>query len=411
MYGDNPRQIDCFLHFINRVVEPLSYLKDEKQAQEFLDISRQWVGDMTGPIFKKTPAAMVPEIELYSKYRLKTRVVCFFYGKADYKEEIRFLRMAARTLSPRSSLRVGIITDPKVIKRLRKSKGGAKYFPEVGLSSCALRRYDGEYSVLDLSAATEKLNFQRWINLKSKKALDTLDHETLEVQSNLGMSMFLVFVDGSVKSQKAIEEIQKIQPKYGHILGFYIAHNDDWSHTKRLLGITWEDLPAMAFNMLDKTAIPYPQDKQIDADILFPWFDAILTGQDSESVKQDNFQRTIQDHDIEKLLRATTKTDRSNFTHYTLEEGYETIAFLYTTEVENPDQRADAKEFNAFADMVLNPELLNLGKKVRIASYDTNANAFPDGIEFTQSFPQIYYFPSFSKSTPFERYLGQIETA
>lgn len=65
---------------------------------------------------------------------------------------------------------------------------------------------------------------------------------------------------------------------------------------KRVLGITWDDLPAMAFNMLDQRVLPFPKDKQIDKDVLFTWFDDVLTGK--LQPKESGFQKDIVDKDI-----------------------------------------------------------------------------------------------------------------
>ena len=47
---------------------------------------------MKGPIFKNTPKSMIPDLESYSSLRLKTRVMCLFYGKDEFKHEIKELR-------------------------------------------------------------------------------------------------------------------------------------------------------------------------------------------------------------------------------------------------------------------------------------------------------------------------------
>ena len=61
-------------------------------------------------------------------------------------------------------------------------------------------------------------------------------------------------------------------------MSLYAADNKRWSHLKRYLGITWDTLPAMAFNNLDRTVIPYPKEKEIARDVLFEWFDSVLKG-------------------------------------------------------------------------------------------------------------------------------------
>jgi len=49
--------------------------------------------------------------------------------------------------------------------------------------------------------------------------------------------MFLVFVDFkdpevARRSQRAIEELEKIQPKYKDLFGFFYADNKTWWHRK-----------------------------------------------------------------------------------------------------------------------------------------------------------------------------------
>jgi hypothetical protein len=63
------------------------------------------------------------------------------------------------------------------------------------LSSCAIQRYDNEIFVFELTGNTNKINFVEWVSKNSKKSLEMLDGESLLVNQNLGMSMFLVFID------------------------------------------------------------------------------------------------------------------------------------------------------------------------------------------------------------------------
>lgn len=288
------------------------------------------------------PAKLLPGDDTYSQYRLKTRMVCFFYDKDEYKDEIKNLKKAARGLAHRGNLRIGLVTDSNMIKRLKK-RHSVRYFPELGYSSCALRRYDGEYKVYDVSDATHSSALFAWVNYNSKKHVDLLDNEALQVQQAIGTSMFVAFVDLESKnyaeaSQDAIEVLKQIQPRYGHLFGFFYAENEKWGHLKRILGITWDELPALAFNMLDQTVIAYPRNKPIDQDSLTQWFDGIVTGRDQESVKFKEEHRIVKDFDIQKQsLPDTIITDRSNFTEYALEEGYDTLVLLYTTEKVDQD--------------------------------------------------------------------------
>lgn len=70
-----------------------------------------------------------------------TRVVAFFYDKKEYKDEIRILSDTARHLSNRFNLRVGVVTDQRLVTKMKKTH--PELFLEVGMSVMVLRRYDG----------------------------------------------------------------------------------------------------------------------------------------------------------------------------------------------------------------------------------------------------------------------------
>jgi hypothetical protein len=88
----------------------------------FLNTSNehQWSGDLNGPLFKKAAADKIPILENYADLTFKTRVVCFFFDKGEYKEDIQRLRDDARKLALRSNLRIAQVTDNKMIKRMKK---------------------------------------------------------------------------------------------------------------------------------------------------------------------------------------------------------------------------------------------------------------------------------------------------
>lgn len=69
-------------------------------------------------------------------------------------------------------------------------------------------------------------------------------------------------------------------PKYSHILGFFYVNNTMMWQRKRVLGVTWDELPAMAFNMLTDVSkvMPYPRGREISKVALFDFFDDLFTG-------------------------------------------------------------------------------------------------------------------------------------
>lgn len=98
--------------------------------------------------------------------------------------------------------------------------------------------------------------------------------------------MFLTFVDFenqqySSSCYQALEVLKEVAPKYSHILGFFYVNNTVMLPRKRILGITWDELPSMAFNFLggdSSRIIPYPRGAEISKVALFDFFDEIFTG-------------------------------------------------------------------------------------------------------------------------------------
>ena len=67
-----------------------------------------------------------------------TRVVAFFFGKDEYKDEINDLKRVAEHLSNRVNLRIAIVTDTHLISKLKKKH--EHLFFQVGMSSMVLVR-------------------------------------------------------------------------------------------------------------------------------------------------------------------------------------------------------------------------------------------------------------------------------
>ena len=106
---------------------------------------------------------------LVSEAGFNTRVVAFFYDKTEYKEEIKQLKRTAAYLAQRFNLRIGIVTDQKLVNRMHASHN--YLFPEFSKSVMVLRRYDGAIEKLDLSDS-QTGDYAFWISHKSTKLVD-----------------------------------------------------------------------------------------------------------------------------------------------------------------------------------------------------------------------------------------------
>lgn len=74
-------------------------------------------------------------------------------------------------------------------------------------------------------------------------------------------------------------------------MGFLYVNNTVFYQRKRVLGVTWDELPSMAFNMIDSRVIPYPRGKTIEKDVVFNWFDNILKGK--VELKTTGFNKVV----------------------------------------------------------------------------------------------------------------------
>lgn len=75
--------------------------------------------------------------------------MAFLFDTDEYSEELKNLKNAGRLSAKREELRIGLVTDKKLIKKY-KAKYGSTWFPEVTYSTIILKRYDGQITHYDL---------------------------------------------------------------------------------------------------------------------------------------------------------------------------------------------------------------------------------------------------------------------
>jgi hypothetical protein len=98
-----------------------------------------------------------------------------------------------------------------------------------------------------------------------------------------GKNMLLIFVDFDSPDQKvvkasreAIAILEKVAPWFEtQFKAFYVP---DKRIEKRLLGVTWETMPSMAFNSQDQQVLPYPKGRAITEDSVKDWLKSIAKG-------------------------------------------------------------------------------------------------------------------------------------
>lgn len=76
-------------------------------------------------------------------------------------------------MSQRPNLRTAIVTNVKLIKKLKQTH--PSWFFNVGYSVLLLRRYDGEHAKLDLTSADLQIDIPKWVSTKSTGLVDELN--------------------------------------------------------------------------------------------------------------------------------------------------------------------------------------------------------------------------------------------
>lgn len=129
--------------------------------------------------------------------------------------------------------------------------------------------------------------------------------------------MFLAFVNFDDEryakdSYNAVEVLREIAPKYIHLVSFFYVNNTYFWQRKRTLGVTWDELPAMAFNMLGdhSKVMPYPRGREISKNSMFEFFDNLFTGRNGNNeeiyMPPTDFSKIKNDTEIETVYLNKT---------------------------------------------------------------------------------------------------------
>lgn len=249
---DGGANIRVFLNFINRIMNPIVTLKQQGQVMKFLDLRT---------LYPETAKLWQP-VDVPSN-AMVTRVIAFIFDKKEHKTEINNLRADCRVLSAREDLRCSIVTDPVLVKKFRNNDDTKKWFPEFSFSTVILKRHDGKVLVYDLTE--ERTPFFGWINKMSLLDFDQLSVDSFKIYDMLRQPMLTCFVHTNHRNKEYRREsvefirvMKKIAPQFSRMIAFTYTDNERFFDKRKVLGITWEKLPAMAFNTIEQKVYTYP---------------------------------------------------------------------------------------------------------------------------------------------------------
>jgi hypothetical protein len=134
-----------FLGFINRVINPVVYLKTADDIERFLDSSQEFVEK--NEFYKHNFEGIG---DYYGRMGRRVRAIGFFHDKGEYKNEYRLLHEAAQKLAgKRDDLRVAVVTNQTLVKAY-KVKYGHRWFDEFSVNTIVLQREPQVFAYYDL---------------------------------------------------------------------------------------------------------------------------------------------------------------------------------------------------------------------------------------------------------------------
>jgi len=98
------------------------------------------------------------------------------------------------------------------------------------------------------------------------------------------MPMYILFIDTNgpnvKESKQLVQNMQQVAPVFEHLFKVFIADTPEYLNQRRLLGVTWPELPSMAFNTLEHNVLPYPRGRPMDKESLTVFFKNVALARD-----------------------------------------------------------------------------------------------------------------------------------
>ena len=250
------------LHFINRVINPVVYLKTVNEVEAFFETETEY--EEKNEFFKNKFEGIG---DYYAKMGKRVRVVGFFSDRNEYKNEIRLLTEAAQALAgKRDDLRVGLVTNKTVVK-VFKEKYGHRMFDEYSHNSIVLAR-DNQFTYNDIEKESD--NLQYWINKMSiKKTSDEINRETSVIVKALNQPVVYLYFNRQSLNPSKRADSKVAYDLFQHVAPFWFEHfnfitvEEGIAATENLerrydQGITWAKFPSITIVTPKNNYFPIP---------------------------------------------------------------------------------------------------------------------------------------------------------
>ena len=406
---------DGLVHFMNRLQHPLLPLDSEQAIESFLDTSID-VQETTGFLKKETPELG----DSYSSLKHKTRVLVFMFDKEEYATEMKLIRDAGRILSQRLSVRLGLVTDPKLIRHYKAHRGNLWFNDEVQLSSIVLQRFDKQTFSMDVFHLDNVGALIHFINKKSLLPVTELDNESAKLVEMVGQQVLVGVTSLYSKDQKVRDESQQLVRKTLEQIspalyrGMTVA-TVEFGYTKTMMqsmGLTEADMPIIYVSDSVRN-IPRLYKGELEQNAIRAWaIDIIKNSQpvhsspDVQDMQSEvHNPRPVLDQSLEKTLKkagVNVLEQKQSLDDMLAFEGDDICIFFYSTSIDDEVNRFVIERYSD-----LTTEVKRNTKRMRFIGYDLNKLGPHRLLE--ASHPNIWLSPGNQRNKGPRLFRGQAE--
>ena len=195
--------LNLFIAFINRILHPVIELNKESKVQNFIGTDAEMIESTSFYKGKYRPFK-----DQFDKLQKVTRVLGVFEDSTKYATKIEEFKKVARELAERTDLRMGIITDPELVKNY-KNKFGPYWFNETSSNSIVVFREKpesiGRQRFYDVEG--DDYNLKNWISFSSLDEVEMLTKYSAKILQDLNMPIFLALLPEKSEDDETSKEL------------------------------------------------------------------------------------------------------------------------------------------------------------------------------------------------------------
>mmetsp|Transcript_4139 Transcript_4139/g.3464 ORF Transcript_4139/g.3464 Transcript_4139/m.3464 type:complete len:508 (+) Transcript_4139:259-1782(+) len=270
--------LNLLVNFINKIIHPVAELNNDKQVENFINTASE--------VIESTDFYNVKYRSIRDKFEKLTkvtRVLGIFNNTEEHADKIKEFKNVARELSERTDLRVGIVTDPELVKNY-KTTMGPHWFNDTSSNSIVIFREKPEENqrqrFYDIEG--DDYNLKTWISFSSLDDVERLTQYSARIMQELSMPIFIALLpenhledEASIELMKGLRTCAYIFPEV--LLSF--TNDTDDLYLREHMTIIWKELPSLGL-LTNEGMLPvnFPRNQPFTQDNLNSFFGHFMNG-------------------------------------------------------------------------------------------------------------------------------------